>query len=239
MDLAERTTGGLHKFVADRVAKLVPDRDAKILDVGCGTGALLVRLRTLGFQKLVGIDIDPPSSLPGIEFFQSDLDNCETSVETGSIDLAIAVEVFEHIENIGVLLQELSRILGESGLILMTTPNLHSVEAKIRFLFTGCLKQFDDIGDPTHVTPIFRFPFERILKRHGFVVIDAWGHPEDGSSPTSRLSLRLLANTGRFFGIKDEPAGDTLCMLLGRTTGWEQSGSVKRKREILTAHYRA
>jgi 2-polyprenyl-3-methyl-5-hydroxy-6-metoxy-1,4-benzoquinol methylase len=237
MGLSERTTGELHKLVAERVTKLVPRRDAKILDVGCGTGALLVRLRTLGFQRLVGIDIDPPSNLPGIEFFQSDLDNCKTKVENGSIDLVIAVEVFEHIENIGGLLQELSRLLGPTGLILMTTPNVHSVEAKIRYLLTGCLKQFDDIGDPTHVTPIFRFPFERILKRHGFFIIDAWGHPEDGSSPTSRWGLRLLAKVGRLFGLKGEPAGDTLCMLLGRTADWEQSRSVKLKREYLTAHY--
>lgn len=238
MSYAERTTGGLHQFVADRVTKLVPRRDAQILDIGCGTGALLVRLQTLGFQRLAGIDIDPPSNLPGIDFFQSDLDDCKAQVEPGSIDLAIAVEVFEHIENIGALLQELSRLLGPTGLILMTTPNVHSVEARIRYLLTGCLKQFDDIGDPTHVTPIFRFPFERILKRHGFYVIDAWGHPEDGSSPTSRRSLRLLAKAGRLlFGLKGEPAGDTLCMLLGRTTDWEQSGSAKRKRENLTAHY--
>lgn len=237
LGLTERTTGGLHKFVTDLVIQLVPHRDVKILDLGCGTGALLSRLQALGFQRLVGIDIDPPSILPGIELFQSDLDNCKTTLEAGSIDLVIAVEVFEHIENIGSLLQELSRLLGPTGYILMTTPNVHSVEARVRYLLTGLLKQFDAIGDPTHVNPIFRVPFERILKRHGFLVIDSWGHPEDGSSPTSRRGLRFIAKVARLFGVKGEPAGDTLCMLLGRTSDWEQSGSPQQKRENLTAHY--
>lgn len=238
MDLAERTSGGLHEFVVDRLTKLVPNRDARILDVGCGTGALLVRLRTLGFHRLFGIDIAPPTALPGIEFLQFDLDNCKTPLEAGSIDLAVAVEAFEHVENLGGLLQELSRLLGPAGLILLTTPNVQSVEARIRFLLTGKLKQFDAIGDPTHVTPIFRVPFERILKRHGFSVIEAWGHPEDGSSPTSRRSLRMLAEAARFFGLKDAPAGDTLCMLLKRTGDSEQAGNAKRKRDHLTAHYK-
>lgn len=237
MELAERTPGGLHKLVTDRIVKLVPNRDAMILDIGCGTGALLVRLRDLGFQRLVGIDINPPANLDGIDFFQSDLDDCSTPFDNGSFDLVIAVEVLEHVENIGGLLKELSRLLGPTGLLLMTTPNVHSVEAKIRYLLTGNLKQFDALGDPTHVTPIFRVPFEKILKRYGFSIIDACGLPEDGSSPTSRMSLRLLAKAARLLGIKGEPAGDHLCLLLGRTTNWQESTNPSLKTQYLTAHY--
>lgn len=238
MNLAERTTGGLHTDVANRVTQLLPSRNARILDVGCGTGALLNRLRKIGYQRLCGIDIAPPTNLPGIEFHQSDLDFCRTPLEAGSVDLAVAVEVFEHIENIGSLLQELSRLLGPTGSILLTTPNVHSVEARLRLLLTGNLKQFDAVGDPTHISPIFRFPFERILRRHGFCVLDAWGFPENGASPTSRWGLRMLAATARFFGAKDGFAGDQLCMLCGRSTDWEQAGNVDRKREQLTEHYR-
>jgi len=238
MNLAERTTGGLHAYVAERVTKLLPSRDAKILDIGCGTGALLDRLRRLGYQRLAGIDIAPPANLPGMEFHQADLDFCRTPLEAGSVDLAVAVEVFEHVENIGSLLQELSRLLGPTGSILLTTPNVHSVEARLRLLLTGNLKQFDAMGDPTHVSPIFCFPFERILSRHGFSVLDAWGFPENGSSPSSRRGLRILAATARFFGAKDGFAGDQLCMQLGRTADWEQAGDVDRKRDQLTEHYR-
>jgi len=239
VNLSERTTGGLHEFVAERLIKIVPRRDARILDVGCGTGALLVRLRTLGFKHLCGIDIDPPEAQAGIKFVPCDLDNFSTPFEAGTVDLALAVEVIEHIENIGGLFQELSRLLGPNGLILLTTPNVHSVEARVRYLLTGNLKQFDAIGDPTHVTPIFRFPFERTLRRHGFFVVDAWGFPKDGSSLTSRSSTRLLANVARFFGAKDAPAGDSLCMLVGRSTDTGIATSAEQKRQALTTHYKS
>ena len=239
MNLSERTSGKVHEFVAERLIKLVPERDARILDVGCGTGALLVRLRTLGFKHLYGVDIaPPPESQGGINFLSCDLDSFNAPLEAGTVDLALAVEVIEHIENIGQLLQELSRLLKPNGSILLTTPNVHSVEARVRYLLTGNLKQFDAIGDPTHVTPIFRFPFERILRRHGFFVIDAWGFPIDGSRPTSRPSTRFLANLARFLGAKDAPAGDTLCMLIGQGKDIGVARSAEQKRQALTAHYK-
>jgi SAM-dependent methyltransferase len=239
MNLSERTTGGLHEFVAERLIKIIPDRDARILDVGCGTGALLVRLRTLGFKHLYGIDIDPPEFQAGIKFAACDLDRLTAPLEAGTVDIALAVEVIEHIENIGGLLQGLSRLLGPNGLILLTTPNVHSVEARVRYLLTGNLKQFDAIGDPTHVTPIFRFPFDKILRRYGFFVIESWGFPIDGSSLTSRSSTRLLANVVRFLGAKDAPAGDSLCMLIGRSTDTGIARNAEQKRSALTAHYKS
>jgi hypothetical protein len=57
------------------------------------------------------------------------------------------------------------------------------------------LKQFDSKGDPTHTMPIVLFPFSRLLNRHGFTVLESWGFPEDGNSPTSRLLMRLAART--------------------------------------------
>jgi SAM-dependent methyltransferase len=237
VNLSERAYVGLHEHVVERLIKITPQRDARILDVGCGTGALLVRLRTLGYKNLYGIDIDPPESQSGIEFIACDLDRFNDPIEAGTVDLAVAVEIIEHIENIGGLLQGLSRLLRPNGLILLTTPNVHSVEAKIRYLLTGSLKQFDAIGDPTHVTPIFKFPFERVLRRHGFFVIDSWGFPVDGSSLTSRYSTLMLANVARFLGAKDAPAGDSLCMLVGRDSGSRIANNSEQKRDALTSHY--
>jgi 2-polyprenyl-3-methyl-5-hydroxy-6-metoxy-1,4-benzoquinol methylase len=239
VDLSERTSGKVHEFVAERLIKLAPERDAKILDVGCGTGALLVRLHTFGFKNLYGVDIAPPLNLKGgINFFECDLDNFNVPLEAGTVDLALAVEVIEHIENIGQLLQELSRLLRPNGSIMLTTPNVHSVEARVRYLLTGNLKQFDVLGDPTHVTPIFQFPFERILRRHGFFVIEAWGFPIDGSNLTYGSSARFLANMARLFGAKDAPRGDILCMLIGQDKDIGIARNAEQKRQALTAHYK-
>ena len=45
----ERANAGLHAHVAHKVQALVPARNASVLDVGCGSGALLQRLAALGY----------------------------------------------------------------------------------------------------------------------------------------------------------------------------------------------
>ena len=126
--------------------------------------------------------------------------------------------------------------MASKGQVIITPPNLHSVESKARFLLADNLKQLDSLGDPTHVTPIFRFPLERLLRHHGFSVFVTWGHLEDASSPNSRLILRLLAWLARLLGAKDAPAGDTICMLVGRSTEHVHATD-EQKRCDLTARY--
>jgi len=236
MVLAERANSGLHGHVLEKILQLEPDRGASILDVGCGTGSLLAQLRQRGYRDLTGLDIAPPASAEGIRFVEVDLDDCRSTMPDGSVRLAVAVEVIEHVENIGSLLAELSRVLAPNGKILITTPNVHSLQARIRYLARAELKQFDRLGDPTHVYPVFQFPFRRIVARHGLEVLQSWGFPIDGSSPTSRLGLRVLSAMAVALGLRGVPAGDQLCLILGKVDGWLECGA-RIKRDLVTAHY--
>ena len=241
-DREERANAGLHAHVAQKVQALVPARNASVLDVGCGSGALLQRLAALGYSNLCGLDIAPPDTqggaTPSVRYIECDLDACTTPLPAQSVDLALSIEVFEHVENLGSLLDELERVLAPGGLLLATTPNLHSLEARLRWLLLSRLKQFDTIGDPTHVNPLFLFPFERVLRRHGLELLQSWGFPLDGSSPTSRSSLRWMARGLKTLGLRGAPAGDQLCLLIRKAPA--SGGTVVRsKRQALTAHYGA
>ncbi|HTP40142.1 MAG TPA: methyltransferase domain-containing protein [Steroidobacteraceae bacterium] len=237
MSLQERTAGaGLHEHAAARVQQIEPRRDARIVDLGCGTGAFLARLNARGYVNLTGIDICPPRSTAQISFLAADLDQLKLDLGDSSVDLFSAIEVFEHVENIGSLLDEISRLLRPGGKLFITTPNVHSLEARTRFFLADNLKQFDAKGDPTHVMPLFLFTFRRIVAGHGLSIIDSWGFPEDGSSPTSRGTLRVFVKALRLLGLKDSPAGDNLCLLLEKCArGAGELPETKARR--LTAHY--
>ena len=71
-----------------------------VLDIGCGRGAWLASCEKLGSRKLVGIDgpwvsVDKLLS-PNIEFHEKDFE--EDITVDGKFDLAISLEVAEHIE---------------------------------------------------------------------------------------------------------------------------------------------
>lgn len=236
MSQQERANPGLHDHVLAQIQRIEPARDAAILDLGCGTGALLGRLRDLGYRRLTGIDIAAPEPVAGITFHDADLDQPRLPVADASVSLVVAVEIVEHLENLGAVLAELRRVLAPGGRVLITTPNVHSVEARLRWLLTGKLKQFDQIGDPTHIVPIFLFPFRRLVGRHGFTVAAQWGFPSDGRSPTSRPVLRVLANVARLTGASGSPDGDQLCLLLENRDVVPASAAAT-KAAALTAHY--
>jgi SAM-dependent methyltransferase len=63
----------------------------------------------------------------------------------------LAVEVIEHLENPGLFLAELARLLRPGGIGLFTTPKLHSAQAKLLLGLSDRLNQFDSKGDLTHL----------------------------------------------------------------------------------------
>jgi 2-polyprenyl-3-methyl-5-hydroxy-6-metoxy-1,4-benzoquinol methylase len=237
MKLVERANSGLHSHVAQRLAGVLEHKDAKVLDLGCGTGAFLARLASLGYTRLHGVDIVLPQDMSsGASFSACDLDSERLPFDDASLDLIVSVEVFEHVENMGLLLGEVARTLSRDGVLIMTTPNVHSIEARLRFLLLGKLKQFDHIGDPTHVYPVFMHSFARMLNRHSLEVIDCWGYPLDGDSPTSRRSLRVAARLLKAMGLSATPEGDHLCLMIRRKPEAAAS-STRPKREVVSAHY--
>ena len=128
MILKERAIAGLHQHIVEKFQNICSAKDSQIIDVGCGSGVMLSKLAELGYTNLTGLDISPPVTIDdriGIKFIECDLDACITPLDDASVDLTLSVEVFEHIENIGSLLAELSRVLKPNGVILATTPNLH------------------------------------------------------------------------------------------------------------------
>lgn len=227
----------LHQHLVEKACELLPQRSASILDLGCGNGALLQKFVALGYHNLVGVDIKPPASTSEVVYEQVDLDYFKLRQPPGSFDLILAVEVIEHIENLGLFLAESFRLLKPGGQALFTTPNLHSAQSKLLFAFADRLKQFDAKGDPTHVTPIVMVPFTRLLHRHGLTVVDAWAFPLSGHSPTSRAAMRFVARTLRPILKTHVGHGDTLCLLIQKTADLAQNVDLDHKADRLTAHY--
>ena len=145
-DLAELTLAGLHQALLVKLATLSGiDLQTPVLDLGCGSGAWLARLGRHGFTDLRGVDngsMVPMEAGNGYICSQADLDNPDLGLGDAKFGLITAIEVLEHMENPGHLLGHVRRHLAADGYFLLTTPNVHSVRARVRFAVSGKARGF-------------------------------------------------------------------------------------------------
>lgn len=216
--LEERTIGGLHQMLLERVRSL-PNlcMNTPILDIGCGTGAWLDRLARSGFSALYGVDCNITQfGTTRAACSEADLDSAQDLGLSGrKFGLITAIELVEHLENPGRLFYHVARHLSASGVFLMTTPNIHSVTCRLRFLLTGKLKLFDEKGDSTHIYPMLLASLVKILPKYGLSITAKWPYPKDGRSIISRPSLKAVAGILEFLVPNNDP-GDILCLMMSR-----------------------
>jgi 2-polyprenyl-3-methyl-5-hydroxy-6-metoxy-1,4-benzoquinol methylase len=115
-----------------------PDRSARILDIGCGTGALLQVLSDFGYEDIIGVD-DSPSQVEtattrfvrrgdGLDFLQRQ--------PTESVDVIVTFDVIEHLtrEALLALGHEIHRVLHPGGAWIIHAPNAAGIfGARVRY----------------------------------------------------------------------------------------------------------
>lgn len=99
-------------------------RQARILDVGCGSGEFLGDLRDIGFTEVLGVDLYIEQALEydnGVRVIKGTIDEIEPRW-----DVIMFHHSFEHIPNPLETLQTVSTLLSPQGLCLIRQPVIPS-----------------------------------------------------------------------------------------------------------------
>jgi SAM-dependent methyltransferase len=82
--------------------------------------------------------------------------------------LVVSTETIEHLENPFHFIRELSRVTKPNGVIIITTPNVHSIRSRLKYLFCGLPTLFEYVADDNmgqHISPVsigqFLYAFSR------------------------------------------------------------------------------
>ncbi len=138
-----------------RVLELVGDLDwerARLLDVGAGRGAFCKLLSEwLGergidpARHVQACDLHPESfELEGIDCAPLAADGA-LPFAVGTFDAVVSLEVVEHVEDQFAFLRELARVVRPGGRVIVTTPNVLSVQSRLRTLAFGFPELFDPL----------------------------------------------------------------------------------------------
>jgi 2-polyprenyl-3-methyl-5-hydroxy-6-metoxy-1,4-benzoquinol methylase len=116
---------------------LAAEPRGRLLDVGCAGGEFGAILRTRGW-RVDGVEREPElakaAASRGIAVRVSDFDREPLPWDAATFDAAVAGEVIEHVLDTDHLLGELARVVRPGGALVVTTPNLASLENRLRLL---------------------------------------------------------------------------------------------------------
>ena len=101
------------------LAELVP-HGARVLDLGCGDGAMLAHLQKARGCTGYGIEIDDANVLAcvkrGVNVIQANLDEGLSMFEDASFDVVLQIDTLQHLRNAEVMLLETVRV-GRVGIV--------------------------------------------------------------------------------------------------------------------------
>ena len=181
-------------------------RPGKVLDVGCGDGRRLARLRALGWE-VHGQDVDPEAVASAREKFRVEAHAGrleDIRFPEMSFDCIVLNHVIEHAHDPVALLKECRRLLKSAGRLMVVTPNARS------FAHRHFGPSWRGLEPPRHIHLFSPSTLPTIAARAGLVIARSWttaanagafgegslliraaGHP--ASNPRGRIFRRAYA----------------------------------------------
>jgi SAM-dependent methyltransferase len=108
-----------------------------VLDVGCGDGTVS-RLFLEAGNRVLGVDIVPEfvdrAIEKGIEAKTADVTKGGLPFPEGEMDVIYAGALIEHLYDPEFFLRECHRVLTDTGILILSTPNIASLTSRLRML---------------------------------------------------------------------------------------------------------
>jgi SAM-dependent methyltransferase len=179
-----------HPMTTRKLLALLADHDftgARVLDLGAGAGYFSWKLA----EALAARGFDPAAIITPCDLhphlFMYDRLDCVPADFSGRLpfpdetfDVVVCMEVIEHIPDQMTLWREIARVTKRGGRALVTTPNVLSLNARLRYLLTGTMPLYDvlpiedaDVVHTTgHVNPVSLYYLFYDARRAGFGSVD-------------------------------------------------------------------
>lgn len=152
------------------ISKIKP---RKILDVGCGDGSLIKKIKNKFYNiKVYGIDINPNvlklnSVFKEKNFSKQDLLNL--SFKKNNFDVVICLDVLEHIKDLNSAVNEIKRVLVKDGYLITSEPTENLLYKSLRFLYKGTYSEKYGPGAGAHYSTAKKI--DNHIRKNGFIMI--------------------------------------------------------------------
>lgn len=150
--------------------------DSRVLDLGCGDGALLEYLNARKRVASVGLEIDPDNIArcleSGVNVIEQDLDRGLSNFGAGSFDTVLLTQTLQALNRPHALIDEMLRI-GRRGIV--TFPNFGNWKCRLQLLSRGRMPVSEFMPHQWYDTPNIHFctvkDFDALCRERGIRVL--------------------------------------------------------------------
>ncbi len=160
------------------IAQMIPP-GSRVLDLGCGNGALLAHLRDARQCTGYGIELDDSKVLEcvrrGVNVIQRNLEEGLSLFEDNSFDVVLQLDTLQHLRNTEAMLRETARV-GRTGVV--SFPNFAHWPHRLAVL-RGHMPVTKTLPYQWYDTPNIRVAtfkdFEVLARKNGLQITDSFG----------------------------------------------------------------
>jgi 2-polyprenyl-3-methyl-5-hydroxy-6-metoxy-1,4-benzoquinol methylase len=190
-----------------------------VLDVASGTGALAKRMSDCGLR--VSCTSWNGRCAESLTTYKLDLDHKFAVADVGGAPypLVTAIEIIEHLENPAQFLRSLREIMAPDGRLILSTPNVECVAARLQWLVRGCpyIFEVDEVKRNRHISMMWRQGLEHLIWLAGFDIVERH-FVEDADPPkTARGYLKRALYWAVSRCCRGELSGSTRLYVLRRS----------------------
>jgi len=184
----------VYESINETVLSLVPASAVRILDIGCGNGALGAKLREERDREVVGITYSEQeaemASCCLSQVICANLNDYDF-LGLGQFHCIIMSHVLEHVYSPGHLLQRIKKALKPDSVIVVALPNILFWKQRLEFLKGRWRYQDGGIMDRTHFR-FFDFQSSRdLLEQTGYKIVYT---KLDGAFPLTAPIRKLVGH---------------------------------------------
>ncbi|SBW22490.1 type 11 methyltransferase [Candidatus Protofrankia californiensis] len=168
-----------------------------IADLGAGARTVTEGLSQRGARTImvdVGVHQPPRTASWHIPLVQADL-TCPLPFRSATLDGIFAGEIVEHLFDPVAFLEECRRVLVPGGAVVVTTPNLATLQDRIRFLIGRSPRQVDPHHPylKLHIRPFTYSSLARTFDLCGFRIVGFRSNYVIMGGGARSISSRLIA----------------------------------------------
>ncbi len=128
LDAYLHSFAGYHEHARLELMALIPKTASRVLDIGCGAGALGAELKRRGPVEVVGVEADACAAERARQVLdrvhQGDIEGLDLLYGPGSFDCIVLADILEHLRDPWSLLKHLVPLLRARGRLIASIPNV-------------------------------------------------------------------------------------------------------------------